>query len=207
MSASTFESSFQSLDGLSFILEINKLKNILRQTLVQTNSRQENTAEHSWHLATAVFALHAHSNAPIQLEKAIKMALIHDIVELDAGDTFVYDTKGNLDKLEREKKAAERIFGLLPTQLSQELHSLWEEFEERQSAEARFVAGVDRFFPMMLNFHSEGHAWKKHGIKKSQVIELNKKMSQGSEKLWKVAQELIEEATRLGYLVNDSTKQ
>jgi putative hydrolase of HD superfamily len=187
---------------LDFVREIDKLKSILRQTLVMNKERRENTAEHSWHLATSVLVFEKFSNHPINLQRAMKMALIHDIVEIDAGDTFVYDAVGSLDKEVREKAAAIRLFGLLPKELGEELHNLWHEFEKQETSESKFVNAIDRFLPVLANYNTDGHAWKKHQIKKSQVIQKNEKISRGSEQLWALAIEMIDEAHKRGYLID-----
>lgn len=188
------------IPGLEFVLELDRLKRILRQSLVYDKSRRENTAEHSWHLTTAVLALHTQSNKPINLERALKIALVHDIVEIDADDTFVYDSAGNATKYEREKKAAERIFGLLPPDLGNELRDLWEAYEAQNCPESHFVASLDRLLPMIANFHTEGHSWQKHGIKSQQVIERNKHIEKGSTALWNYALNLINQSVEKGYL-------
>lgn len=188
------------IPGLEFVLELDRLKKILRQSLVYDKSRRENTAEHSWHLTTAVLALHSQSNSPINLERALKIALVHDIVEIDAEDTFVYDMAGTATKFEREKKAAERIFGLLPDDLGQELKALWHAYEDQKCPESHFVASLDRLLPMIANFNTEGHSWQKHGIKSHQVIERNKHIERGSKTLWNYALSLIEKSIEKGYL-------
>ncbi len=189
-----------AIKELQFIVEIDKLKSVLRQTLILSGERNENTAEHSWHLATTVLVLKDLSNEPVNLERALKMALIHDIVEIDAGDTFIYDMKGNENKTEREQKAAIRLFNLLEKPLSQELHTLWMEFEKQECPESKFVAAIDRFLPLMSNYYTEGHSWKKHGIKRAQVIERNNKIEKGSQRLWAIAKTLIDHSVEKAYL-------
>lgn len=196
------EAPHNAIAGLAFVLEIDQLKQILRQTLVYDKSRRENSAEHSWHLTTAVLALSSQSNTPINLERALKIALVHDIVEIDADDTFVYDTAGNATKLEREKKAAERIFGLLPQDLGEELKSLWHAYELQACPESQFVASLDRLLPIIANYHTEGHSWQKHGIRSHQVIERNKVIERGSKNLWNYALDLIEASIQKGFLQN-----
>ena len=147
--------------------------------------------------------LSEHSNNPsIDLLRTFKMVLIHDLVEIDAGDTFCYDDEKREGKVERERDAAHRIFGLLPDEQTQEYIDLWEEFEAMETPEAQFAASVDRLQPILLNFYSEGYAWKKHGIKKSQVIERNHHIGKGSKTLWEFAQNLIDEAVARGYLID-----
>ena len=137
---------------MDFIIEIDKMKNIYRQTLVLNEDRAENDAEHSWHLAMMVMLLSEYANEPIDVLHTIKMVLIHDIVEIDAGDTYCYDEEGYKDKNERETKAAERIFGILPHDQKNEMYNLWLEFEDRKTPEAKFAAVLDRIQPIMLNY-------------------------------------------------------
>jgi putative hydrolases of HD superfamily len=186
---------------ITFLLEVDKLKNIYRQTKVTGEDRYENDAEHSWHLAMMAFILLEHSNEKnIDLLKVIKMVLIHDIVEIDAGDTFAYDDKGYEDKAEREQKAANRIFNILPQDQSKELFDLWEEFEKRETNEAKFATALDRLNPLLLNYNTGGQAWKKHDVKSEKVLSRNKKIDQGSEALWQYAESLIKKAVEEGLL-------
>jgi putative hydrolase of HD superfamily len=186
---------------IEFIVEIDKLKNILRKTKLIDGSRYENDAEHTWHLAVmaVIFAEHA-NHKDINLLKVIKMLLIHDVVEIDAGDTFAYDTIGREDKREREEKAAHRIFGILPEDQRNECLELWNEFEDRLTAESQYAAALDRLQPMIFNYHNEGETWKKNGITSDRVLAFNQHIADGSEALWKYAQELIEKAVEKGYL-------
>lgn len=192
----------QQLDRLmDFILETDRLKSVYRQTLISDQSRRENSAEHSWHLALmAILFIDQAKDTDLDMLKVVKMLLIHDIVEIDAGDTFAYDTKGHEDKAEREQAAAQRIFGMLPPEYRDEFLSLWEEFEAHESAEARYALALDRLHPMLLNFHTTGAAWKKHGITRDRVLSRNQVIAEGSEKLWEYAQQLVNKAVELGYL-------
>jgi putative hydrolase of HD superfamily len=186
-----------------FLKEIDDLKQVLRQTVLTKDCRQENDAEHSWHLAMLVIVLSEYSNnISLDILQTLKMVLIHDIVEIDAGDTFCYDEHDRQIKTEREREAAHRIFSLLPEQQAQEYINLWEEFEAMSTPEAKFAAAVDRLQPLLLNFYSEGHAWKKHGVRKSQVIERNQYIVKGSSELWKFAEALIDESVKRGYLLD-----
>ncbi len=191
---------------IQFIIEIDRLKQVLRQSLVIAqdeagSSRRENTAEHSWHLATSVLVLASHSNEKLDLLKALKMALIHDIVEIDAGDTYVYDESGNETKKEREQKAAQRLFSIIMPPLGDELKALWREFELGRSSEAKFVAAVDRLLPLIANTMTGGHSWKKHQIRAEQVYQKCQVIASGSDELGDYAAELIESATRAGLLL------
>ena len=185
---------------IHFILETDKLKSILRRTLLINKERRENSAEHSWQLALMALFLSEHANEPVDPMRVIKMVLIHDIVEIDAGDTYLYDETGNHDKATREQAAAERIFSLLPAAQSQELHELWQEFEARQTPEAKFAAALDRLAPLLLNYYSGGTAWIQHGIRQDMVIQKVKHIAEGSETLWQLAQGIINQATEAGYL-------
>ncbi|MCX7749267.1 MAG: HD domain-containing protein [Clostridia bacterium] len=186
---------------IQFIIEIDKLKQIYRQTLLTDGSRNENDAEHSWHLAIMAAILWEHAESKdIDLSRVIKMVLIHDLVEIDAGDTFCYDEKGNRDKREREEKAAQRIFNILDSDQADELRSLWEEFEGRQTPEAKFASSLDRLQPLLHNYMTKGAAWKKHGITRSKVIERNKHIAEGSPILWNFALDIIQKSVENGYL-------
>jgi len=188
---------------LSFLTEIDELKQILRQTVLLKDLRQENDAEHSWHLAMMVILLSDYSNdSKMDVLRTVKMVLIHDIVEIEAGDTFCYDAHDREQKTEKEREAAIRIFGMLPDEQANELRLLWEEFEEMKTPEARFAAAVDRLQPLLLNFNTRGHAWLKHGVKRSQVIERNLHIEKGSVELWEFARQLIDDSVRKGYLLD-----
>ncbi len=186
---------------IEFILEIDKLKTIFRQSFLTNGSRHENDAEHSWHLAMMILLLSEHANDQnIDAARAMKMVLIHDIVEIDAGDTFAYDEEGHRDKEERERAAAKRLFGLLPEDQGQELQRLWEEYEEQKTPEARFAGALDRMQPILQNYFCQGRSWKQHQIRREQVVERNQRMREGSETLWRFTEKLIDDAVDKGYL-------
>ena len=187
---------------LNFIIEIDKIKTIIRQTLLMDSSKQENDAEHSWHMAVSLFILDEYANEKdLDLIKAVKMALIHDVVEIDAGDTFAYDKKAHEDKEEREKKAAERIFGLLPDDVRAEYIALWEEFELGETPEAKYVGAIDRFMPVLHNCITKGKQWEKHGVTADMVLERNKPIEDGSQFLWDEVTRMVEVAKKDGYLL------
>lgn len=167
-----------------FALEADKEKKIGRQTWLSDGSRKENDAEHAWHLALMTILLSEHANEEIDVFKTVTMVLIHDIVEIDAGDTYAYDAAGQATAHEREQRAAERLFGLLPEDQGQKLKALWEEFEARSTPEARFARTLDNCQPMMLNAASDGKSWVEHEVRLSQVLKRNEKTAQGSEKIW-----------------------
>ena len=186
---------------IQFIVEVDKLKNVLRRTYLVDGSRRENTAEHSWHLTIMAVLLAEHANEKIDLLRVLKMLVVHDIVEIDAGDTFCYDDAGALTKAERENQAADRIFRLLPADQASELRELWQEFDERATNEAKFAAALDRLMPLLHNFHTEGGSWREHGITSTQVMERNRHIGEGSETLWEFAQSLINEAVERKHLL------
>lgn len=167
-----------------FIREIDKEKLIQRQTYLNNAVRKENDAEHAWHAAIMTVLLSEYANENIDVLKTVTMLLIHDIVEIDAGDTYAYDKEAAATQSERENKAAERIFGLLPADQGETLKSLWKEFERGESREAKFAHTIDNIQPTMLNAATDGKAWAEHGIKLSQILERNKKTADGSQSLW-----------------------
>ena len=180
---------------LEFIIEIDKIKSVFRKTLLFDSSRYENDAEHAWHLAVMAIVLAEYSDQTVDLNKVIKMVLIHDIVEIDAGDTIFYETSERKLKAKKEENAAQRIFGILDESQKQEFIELWHEFEDRQTVEAKFASALDRLEPIMQNVMTDGHAWKKHGISKEDVLMKNAPMIQsGSAALWSVVEKLISES-------------
>lgn len=186
---------------IDFIKEVDKIKHIFRQTLLINGSRNENDAEHSWHLGIMAVLLPEYSSDPdIDVLRVIKMVLIHDIIEIDAGDTFCYDEKANLDKAEREQKAADRIFDILPQDQASELRELWEEFEECKTSEAKFAAALDRLQPLIHNYNTNGHTWKKHNVKSDKVYERNRVIKDASPLLWEYVKGIIEDSINKGYL-------
>jgi putative hydrolases of HD superfamily len=185
---------------IAFIVEIDKLKSVYRRTLLIDRSRSDNSAEHSWHLAIMTMMLSEYAAEPIDVCRTMRMVLTHDLVEVYAGDTFVYDSEANKDKAAREQAAADRIFGMLPDDQAKEFRALWDEFEERRTPEARFGAAVDRLQPLLSNYHTEGHAWRSHGIKYAAVIERNRHIAEGAPKLWEYVKGLIDDAVAKGYL-------
>ena len=187
---------------IQFILEIDRLKQILRQTLLIDGSRRENSAEHSWHLAIMAMVLAEHAPAGTDLPQALKMLLIHDLVEIDAGDTFCYDTAAHLDKGEREQQAADRIFGLLPADQALELRQLWEEFEAQATVTAKFAAALDRLQPILHNQQTEGGTWKQHGISQAQVMRRVAPIEAGAPELWPLIQQIVADCIAAGYLLD-----
>ncbi len=190
---------------IQFIIETDKLKEVFRQTLCTQSRRPENSAEHSWHFALMVITLAEHSNhQPLDVLRVLKMVLIHDLVEIDAGDTYAYDTKNMADQHEREARAAARIFGLLPPDQAVEFRALWDEFEARATPEARFAAACDRFHPMLLNCLTGGETWKKHGVTHDKVVARNQHTKEGSTLIWSYALRMIDDAVQTGFLTRGS---
>lgn len=188
------------IQQIEFIKEIDKIKYIKRKTRLFNSDRNENDAEHSWHLAIMAIILAEHSNEPIDMLKVIKMVLIHDIVEIDAGDTFIYDTKNNHTNTEAERIAANRIFGLLPIEQSNELIAIWEEFETGKTKEAKFARSMDRLEPLLQNTSNNGGTWTEFDVKYEKVYEKKKVIKDGSDAIWNFADKLINESVENGIL-------
>ena len=183
---------------MAFILEADKEKNILRQTHLSGGGRQENDAEHAWHMAMMIYLLKEYANEPIDLAKTMMMALIHDIVEIDAGDTYAYDETAMASQAERERLAADRIFGLLPDDQRDELRTLFEEFEAGETAEAKFARTMDNLQPLMLNNSNNGGDWREHQVTKTQIMKRHGRNQIGSAFIGEYTRELIEENVQKG---------
>lgn len=188
---------------LKFILEIDKEKEIYRQTHISGGKRRENDSEHAWHLAVMTWLLSEYSNNEIDVAKTMLMTLIHDLVEVYAGDTYAYDLKGKETQEKREKEAAEKIFGILPEDQGKKLRAIWEEFEEYETAEARFAHTMDNFQPMLLNDSNGGGDWLEHGVARSQVEKRNEKTATGSEEIWEYMKSVIEKNVKKGNLKSE----
>ena len=185
---------------LTFILEIDRLKGVLRRSLLLESKRRENSAEHSWHLAMMALVLAEHANETVDLLHTLKLLLIHDIVEIDAGDTYAYDDHSHDGKLERERSAANRIFGLLPRDQAAEMTALWEEYEAQQTPEARFALALDRLMPFFHNYYTGGITWRENRVTKAQVEDRMTPVGQGSQALGEVVAAIVEQATESGLL-------
>ena len=188
---------------LKFILEVDKEKNILRQTHLSGYTRQENDAEHAWHMAMMIYILKEYANEDFDVAKAMMMALVHDIVEIDAGDTYAYDNVDMQSSKQKEAQAAERIFGILPDDQRKELQALFEEFEACETAEAKFVRAMDNFQPLLLNDSNNGADWRLHGVKKTQVVNRQIKSNLGSSAVWEYTQSLIEKNVQKGNIKDE----
>lgn len=191
------------LKQMDFIKEIDKIKYIERRTKLFNSNRRENDAEHSWHLAMMAIVLAEHSNEPVDILKVVKMVLIHDIVEIDSGDIFIYDTEMNHNNSEEDRKAAQRIFGMLPREQAEEFIALWEEFEANETAEAKFAKAVDRLEPLLQNSSNNGGTWQEYGVKHSQVIDKKIIINEGSETLWDYTTDLLDRCVEKGILSKD----
>lgn len=185
---------------LKFILEIDKEKEIYRQTHITGGERRENDSEHAWHLAVMTWLLAEYSNEKIDVAKTMLMTLIHDLVEVYAGDTYAYDLKGRATQEQREKEAAEKLFGILPEDQGLKLRAIWEEFEEYESAEAKFAHTMDNFQPMLLNDSNGGGDWIEHDVARSQVEKRNEKTAAGSEEIWRYMKSIIDRNVEKGSL-------
>jgi len=188
------------LKQVNFIKEIDKLKYIQRKTKLFNSDRHENDAEHSWHLAMMTIVLAKHSDKPIDVLKVLKMVLIHDIVEIDAGDTFIYDAAKNHTNTDEELMAAKRIFGLLPTEQAEEFIAIWTEFEEGMTDEAKFARSMDRFEPLLQNTSNNGGTWTEFNVPYQKVYDKKKAIKDGSASIWKYAEELINDSVGKGIL-------
>lgn len=188
---------------MDFLLEVDKLKFITRQTYLSDGKRKENDGEHSWHLALMAVLLSEYSNEKVDLIKVITMVLIHDIVEIDAGDTYAYDAVGNQSKREREVKAADRIFNILPEDQAKKFRQLWEEFEAYETPEAKFAHVCDNVQPLMLNDATDGLAWREHEVKKSQVLQRNSRTGEGSQVMMEYINKILDKNVESGNLKDE----
>lgn len=188
---------------MNFIVEVDKVKNIIRQTYLSDGRRKEDDAEHSWHLALMAVLLKEYSNEEVDLARVIPMVLIHDLVEIDAGDTYAYDNAGLATQRERETKAADRIFGMLPEDQGKWFRSLWEEFEAYETADAKFAHVLDNCQPLLLNDASGGKSWKEHSVHKNQIYTRNKHTAEGSRKIWEYMKKLVQKHIELGNVIDD----
>jgi putative hydrolases of HD superfamily len=191
---------------LAFIHEIDKVKYIQRNTRLFNSNRRENDAEHSWHLAMMAIVLAGHANENINLLKVLKMLLIHDVVEIDAGDVFFFDTAASYRNNESERKAAQRIFGMLPAEQAQEMIAVWEEFEAGETAEAKFARAMDRFEPVLQNVSNSGGTWNEKNVPYEQVIEKLSVIGKGAQDVWDAARQMIDETAQKGFIRRAGTE-
>ena len=185
---------------IEFLIELDKLKSVIRRSYLTHGERRENSAEHSWHIVLAALTLAEYANEPVDIGHVIKLLLLHDIVEIDAGDTFIYDVAGKLDQADRETLAAQRIFGLLPADQGAQFLALWQEYEARATPEARFARTMDRLMPVLHNCYTQGRGWQENSVHQGQVLAVNCIMEEGSAALWQFIQGKIQESVDTGYL-------
>src|SRR5262245_25060761 len=185
---------------IAFLVEVDKLKSVLRRNYTIHGDRRENSAEHSWHVALCAIVLAEHSNEPVDVDRVVKMLVIHDIVEVDAGDTFVYDDAATETQVIREERAADRLFGLLPKEQGKLFRDLWDEFEAAATPEAKFAKAVDRFAGALHNYETRGRAWSENGIKRNRVLAVNDCVRHGSAALWDKIQSFVDSAVKEGFL-------
>lgn len=191
------------IDQIKFIVEVDKAKEIMRRTYVTSSERFENDAEHSWHLALMAPLLKEYIKEDVNIERVINMVIIHDLVEIDAGDTFCYDKEGNLTKREREVKAADRIFNILPKDQAKIIYDLWNEFEEMKTIESKYAACLDRIQPILNNIATGGRAWKENNTTKSMVLGRMSVIKETSEELWELILAIINEGVKIGALKDE----
>ena len=185
---------------LAFLVEADRLKGVLRQTSLCDGSRRENSAEHSWHLALAAVVLAEHAGSAVDLARVVRMVLVHDLVEIDAGDTFAYGAAAHVDKDARERAAADRLFGTLPQEQGAEFRALWDEFEAQATPEARYATALDRLQPLLNNHHAGGGSWRAHGVTRDQVVRRMRPIEGALPALWPVVLDIIEQNCALGYI-------
>lgn len=192
---------------IRFIVEIDKVKNIFRQTYLADARRKENDAEHSWHIALMAYLLQEYAEKPVDVSKVMLMVLIHDLVEIDAGDTYAYDDAGAETKRAREEAAADRIFGLLPEDQGKYFRELWEEFEAYESPEGKYAHLLDNFQPLLLNDASGGLSWQEHQVRKSQIYKRNEKIEETSETIWNCMKEIVQKHIECGHVEEDCREE
>jgi len=185
---------------IAFIVELDKLKTVLRQTLLTDSSRRENTAEHSWHLGVMAMVMADRAVGAVDIGRAVKMALAHDIIEIEAGDTFAYDVVGYQDKEEREKKAADHLFGMLPSEIGAEMRALWDEFEEDETPTAQYVNALDRLQPLLNNWKTEGGTWRIHKVKSAQIYQRMAPVKRSLPDAWPQVESIVREALESGWI-------
>lgn len=185
---------------IKFVMVIDEMKNIFRRNLIIDGTRRENDAEHSWHLAMLAMILEEYSAEKINIERVLKIALVHDLIEVYAGDTFAYDAKGNEDKHEREVQAADKLFGMLDTVQEAEIRALWDEFEAMETAESRYANAIDRIQPLILNYMTNGHTWKEGDVHSTQIYKRMDIIRTATPELWHIVEGIISTSIEMGIL-------
>jgi putative hydrolase of HD superfamily len=189
---------------LALLVEADRLKLVLRRTVLADGSRHENSAEHSWHLALAAMTLAEHADPDTDIARATQMVIVHDLVEIDAGDTFAYDAPANIGRVDRELIAADRLFGLLPVRQGLEMRALWEEFEDGRTPTARFAIALDRLLPLLLNDAANGGSWRAHGVTRAQVLRRMAPIEAALPAIWPVVIEIVERNCARGHIAPNS---
>ena len=187
---------------LDFLIQIDRMKNIERQTLIADGSRRETDAEHSWHIAVMAFLLKEYAVEPIDVDRVVRMLLVHDLVEVYAGDTFCYDVQGNLDKKERKEAAADRLFSMLPDDQRDEIRALFEEFDRMDTPDSRYAASLDRLQPIINNHLTNGHTWRKGHVNSNQVFERMAPIKEATPSLWPLVEKIVAHGIEIGALVD-----
>ncbi|MCX4695736.1 HD family hydrolase [Streptomyces sp. NBC_01408] len=190
---------------IEFVIEVDRLKNVFRQSPLLAADRKENDAEHSWHLALMTLVLAEHADEPVDTSKVLALVLVHDLVEIYAGDTFLYDTVGAADQEAREQRAADKLFALLPADQQEHFRALWDEFEARLTPEARFAKAMDRLQPLLLNYGNQGGTWRTPGVTEDVVLARKSVIKDASADLWDYAQSLIRTGADRGWVPRDHT--
>jgi putative hydrolases of HD superfamily len=200
MGEASTESGERLTQQIRFLLELDRLKNVVRQSTLLDGSRKENSAEHSWHVTMMAIVLAEHATTAVDIQRVVQMLLIHDVVEIDAGDTFAYDVAAVADQSDRENKAAIRIFRLLPEEQAEQMLNLWQEFEARMSPEAKFAHAIDRFMPLLHNYYTQGGSWQEHGVDIGRVVQRVAGIAEGAAPVWSCVERLLHDAVANGYL-------
>lgn len=188
------------ITDIEFIVELEKMKSVFRKTKVIGEDRYEDDAQHSWHISTMAMVLEEYADHDVNIDKVIRMLLIHDLVEIYAGDTFGYDTEGYKDKFERETKAADKLFGMIDSEKGSYMRSLWDEFEAEESNDALFALTMDRLQPILSNFYNDGGTWLEHGVKRSAIEKRIAPMKKASMQIWNYANSLLDKAIEQGFV-------
>jgi putative hydrolase of HD superfamily len=192
---------------ISFLLELDKLKLVLRRSHLIGQDRRENSAEHSWHVTMVALLLAEYAAEPVDVGHVLKLMLVHDIVEIDAGDVVIYDTDARRSQAAREALAADRLFGLLPTDQAEECRRWWEEFEAQSTPESRFAKAADRLIPVLQNFHNQGRGWREMNVSAEQIVSVNQSMAAGAPEIWSYVEGVIRDAVSKGFLPAVREKQ
>ena len=191
---------------LDFIIELDKMKSVYRQTILIDRSREETDAEHSWHIAVMALLLREYAAADVDIDRVVRMTLVHDLIEIYAGDTFAYDTGGNSTKEERERQAADKLFAMIDDDQAAEYRALWEEFDAMETPDAMFAAAVDRLQPLINNHMTDGHTWVKHGVKSDSVYKRMEPIKKAMPELWEFVENAVNNGLEKGLFIDSTNK-